>query len=299
MARHLTVLVVAAALMGCSSPDAGTTATTSPPATTTTPTVATTTVTTTTMVTTTTTRATTTSSTATAEGPGPFGAEEYLPPTTLDAPVAVLVHGGGWVTGHPSSTEPLGLALAERGMVVINASYRTLSNGGGYPATFDDVACAIRYARVRATELGAAEEVTLIGHSAGAHLAAAVALSEDAFGGDCPWDGTSTPTRLVGLAGIYRIDAVEPVMELLLGGTRQQVPHAWAAADPFQHLGAASGMAVTLIHGEDDGIVSSEASREFANELEAVGVEVDLNLVAGATHMGVLDPQLTADLIRN
>ncbi|MGH8912649.1 MAG: alpha/beta hydrolase [Acidimicrobiia bacterium] len=235
--------------------------------------------------------------TADETGPGPHGVEIYLPALTEGAPVAVLVHGGGWVGGLPASIAPLGRALSDRGMVVFNASYRTLSAGGGYPDTFDDVACAVRYARSRGAELEASDQIMLIGHSAGAHLAATVALSDDAFGGDCPWGGSSTPQIFVGLAGIYQIEAVEPVMELLLGGSRETAPEAWAGADPFEHLGSAAGMTVTLIHGTDDGIVPSGASKGFQAALEALDVDAVLELVPGATHMDMLDPDVTADLI--
>ena len=230
-------------------------------------------------------------------GPGPHGVEIYMPALTAGAPVAVLVHGGGWVGGLPGSIAPLGQTLADRGMVVFNASYRTISTGGGYPDTFDDVACAVRYARARAAELGSSDQIMLIGHSAGAHLAAAVALSGDAFGGDCSWDGSSTPQSLVGLAGIYQIDAVEPVMELLLGGSRETAPEAWAGADPFEHLASAAGMTITLIHGTDDGIVPPSASESFQTALEELGVDVVVELVPEATHMDMLDPEVIVDLI--
>lgn len=211
--------------------------------------------------------------------------------------MAVLVHGGGWVAGLPASMEQLGQALADRGMMVFNASYRTLMTGGGYPETFDDIACAVRYARSEASRLGASEDLTLVGHSAGAHIAAVVALTDDTFGGDCPWDGSSVPERWVGLAGIYRLAAVEPVMEALLGGDRQTVPDAWAAADPFEHLAAAASIDMVLVHGVDDEIVPPSSSREFALALQALGQETTVEIVNGANHLGMLDPDVTADLI--
>jgi acetyl esterase/lipase len=211
--------------------------------------------------------------------------------------VAVLVHGGGWVAGLPASMEPLGRALADRGMVVFNASYRTLMAGGGYPDTFDDIACAVRYARSEASRLGASKDVTLVGHSAGAHIAAVVALTDDTFGGDCPWEGSSVPERWVGLAGIYRLSAVEPVMEALLGGDRQTVPDAWAAADPFEHLAAAADVDMVVVHGIDDEIVPASSSREFALALRDGGVEVTLEVLEGTNHMDMLDPDVTAALI--
>ena len=187
--------------------------------------------------------------------------EIYLPDQPLGAPSVVLVHGGGWVAGTPGSTASLAKSLSDAGAIVFNASYRTALTGGGYPATFDDVACAVRFARSRLGELGGSGELILAGHSAGAHISAVVALSEDAFGPDCPWEGSSTPERFVGLAGLYEIDAVAPVMDVFLGGDRSEAPDAWEAADPFAHLDAAAGMDMTLVHGTDDAIVPAAASR--------------------------------------
>jgi acetyl esterase/lipase len=230
-------------------------------------------------------------------GPGPNGVQIYLPDEPRGAPAVVLVHGGGWVAGTPASTASLAKSLAEAGAIVFNASYRTALTGGGYPATFDDIACAVRYARFRLGELGGSGELILVGHSAGAHISAVVTLSEDAFGPDCPWQGSSTPDRFVGLAGLYEIDAVAPVMDVFLGGDRSEAPDAWQAADPFAHLDAAAGMDIMLVHGRDDSIVPPAASEQFAAALEDAGARVDLELVDGAGHMDMVSPAVTTDLI--
>ena len=69
-------------------------------------------------------------------------------------PVAVLVHGGGWVTGHRYTMSRLADALAARGVVVYNVDYRLIGQGGGYPATFEDLACAVRFARSDSVRFG-------------------------------------------------------------------------------------------------------------------------------------------------
>lgn len=223
--------------------------------------------------------------------------ETFLPEQPVGAPAVVLVHGGGWVAGTPGSTASLARALANAGAIVFNASYRTALDGGGYPATFDDIACAVRYARSHLDGLGGSGELTLAGHSAGAHISAVVALSEDVFGPTCPWAGSSTPDRLVGLAGLYQIDAVAPVMDVFLGGTRAEAPEAWEAADPFAHLEAAAGMDITLIHGTKDEIVPPAASEQFAAALEEAGADVDLELIDGAGHMDMISGTVHTDLI--
>ena len=233
---------------------------------------------------------------AESEGPGPSGAAVHLPDRPAGAPVVVLVHGGGWVAGSPISMTPLAEEAAARGAVVVNASYRVGRDRGGYPSSFDDVACAVRFARDRAAEVGAAGPLVLAGHSAGAHISAVVALSEDRFGDDCPWEGTSTPDTLVGLAGIYRLDAVAPVMEFFLGGDRASAPEAWEAADPYAHLLAGTSFDTLLIHGLDDRIVPADSSEAFAEALSDVGADVLVRLVEGG-HNDVIDPDVVGELV--
>ena len=61
-------------------------------------------------------------------------------------------------------------SLAERGWAAWNLEYRRVGNGGGAPATFDDVAAGID-ALADVDDLDLATVITL-GHSAGGHLAA-------------------------------------------------------------------------------------------------------------------------------
>lgn len=231
-------------------------------------------------------------------GPGPRGVAIHRPDDPVGAPVVVLVHGGGWLGGEPLALDPLARGLSEAGALVFNTSYRTARGEGGFPASFDDIACAIRYARAAAAELGASESLTLAGHSAGAHLAAVVALSDEStFGADCEWKGEARPDRFVGLAGIYQIDAVEVIMQAFLGGTRAEIPETWEAADPFVLLDRAEGMEIVLVHGTADRVVPAAASELLAGALDEIGADVTLELVPGADHADVRDPDVTVDLI--
>lgn len=233
----------------------------------------------------------------TAPPPDPENVEVTAPEDPAGAPSVVLVHGGGWVGGSPESTAPLAADLAERGAIAFNAGYRTLRRGGGHPMSFDDVACAVRFARVEGEGMGGSGEVILVGHSAGAHIASVVALSADSFASDCPWEATSTPDRLVGLAGIYEIQSVAPIMELFLGGTIEEAADAWEASDPFAHLEAAANLDVTLIHGTADRVVPPASSQQFADALTDTGTTVEVLLLDTEDHSTVLQPAVTGPLI--
>ena len=120
------------------------------------------------------------------------------PETPGNYPVVVVFHGGGWVGGSPDDIAPLAEAIAEAGAVVLNAPYRLALRGGGYPMTFEDASCAVRFAGPAAAEFGGNPGfVTVVGYSAGAHIGAITALAGDSYTGDCAvQSGSALPDRV-------------------------------------------------------------------------------------------------------
>ncbi|HEY7704189.1 MAG TPA: alpha/beta hydrolase, partial [Acidimicrobiia bacterium] len=151
----------------------------------------------------TTTSPSTTAAAAQAEYLEGVQADVYLPSTDPRG-VVLLVHGGAWVGGDRRGLSDMATDLAGAGYLTVNATYRT--SNGGYPTTFEDVACAVRFARqTAADEYGAELPVTVIGHSAGAHIGALISLGGESFSGECPWEGKVLPEGFIGLAGPYDI----------------------------------------------------------------------------------------------
>lgn len=92
-------------------------------------------------------------------------------------PLAVLVHGGGWIGGSRSDVAGFVPHIASRGYVVANIGYRVASEAVA-PAAAEDVRNAIECVRSHAAEWEADSSRTLlIGFSAGAHLALLAALA--------------------------------------------------------------------------------------------------------------------------
>ena len=97
---------------------------------------------------------------------------------------------------------PLANSMTGAGIVVFNSTYRT--SGGGYPESFDDVACDIRFALSQASKYTTSTEpVTVVAHSAGAHIGSVVSLAGDDFGQDCSVGSEVLVDGFVGLAGPY------------------------------------------------------------------------------------------------
>lgn len=102
----------------------------------------------------------------------------YSPGTSGPRPAVVYFHGGGWVVGDLDTVDIPCRVLAEQlGAVVVSVGYRKAPEHR-YPAAFDDAYAAVGWVTDRAEELGiAGERVFVMGDSAGANLAAGVALA--------------------------------------------------------------------------------------------------------------------------
>jgi acetyl esterase/lipase len=220
----------------------------------------------------------------------------YGPGNPGDYPVVVMLHGGGWFGGNPASMEPLASSLASAGIVVFNSTYRT--SAGGYPESFDDVACDIRFALSKAPEYTTSTRpLTVVAHSAGAHIGAVVSLAGDLFGQDCDLGADVVVDRFVGLAGPYDPTLYSAVLTGYFGTRLEEDSAPWEAGSPYSYLDNNPSLKVLLIHGTDDDLVPIRSSQLLAEAAADAGLDVALEELAGATHMDARNPNLVTDLI--
>ena len=99
----------------------------------------------------------------------------YLPDQPVKAPVMVYIHGGGWMKGDKKAVGENPAFFNGKGWIFVSINYRLLPEGR-HPENVNDVALAIAKIHDRAPEEGGdPEKIFVMGHSAGAHLAALVA----------------------------------------------------------------------------------------------------------------------------
>lgn len=108
---------------------------------------------------------------------GPLPARVYQP-TEGPQPTVVYFHGGGWVGGdvrtHDAITRGLALALQS---TVVSVDFRRPPEAR-FPAAFDDALFATRFVAAHLERFGGVgQPLAVAGDSAGANLAAAVALA--------------------------------------------------------------------------------------------------------------------------
>ncbi|WP_031512557.1 alpha/beta hydrolase [Streptomyces sp. NRRL F-5123] len=172
------------------------------------------------------------------------------------APVLLYFHGGGFTTGSKLiGGLPLLYRLAADGWVCASANYRLRTP---YPNSLADARAAVAWLRDHADELGAdPERLVVAGGSAGAHLAATVALTDGAV------------SAAIGFYGYYGE----------VGGGRSGGPatphtHVHAAAPPF-----------LLVHGSLDTLVLAADARAFTAALARTSAQpVVLAELPGTQH---------------
>lgn len=111
----------------------------------------------------------------------------YRPAASATPPAVVLwVHGGGWCAGARTPLAPDVAPLQADGLAIASVSYRLTSTtpdcanaaGATWPAQIHDLKAAVRWLRANAATLAIdGSRIGVWGQSAGAHLAATLALS--------------------------------------------------------------------------------------------------------------------------
>lgn len=211
-------------------------------------------------------------------------------------PLVVLVPGGGWATADPTGLVPLAEDLGALGAAVSLTTYRAGDVGVYFPDQPSDVACAISASATAARDAGfEVGEITVVGHSSGAHLASLVVLLPDTYSAKCHHP-MAAPDRFVGLAGPYDVVRASRFAGNLFGPDNTD-PAAWAAGNPMVHAHERPELQVLLIHGQADTTVPMVFTETFATALADGGHSLTVLLPPEADHHSIYSPEIGAPLI--
>jgi acetyl esterase/lipase len=174
----------------------------------------------------------------------------YAPEGRVPAPVVVFIYGGGWKDGDKAQYKFVAASLAERGFLTVVPDYR-LFPVVRFPAFVQDAAAAVAWTKANIAAYGGdPSRIFLMGHSAGAHIAALLTLDKQwlrADGVDVDRDIRGT----VGLAGPYDfLPLHDPELEDIFapaGDLKLTQPITFARGDaPPMFLAAGTGDTTVL-----------------------------------------------------
>ena len=219
-----------------------------------------------------------------AYGPGPRQRLDVYRPVAGQErrPIVVFYYGGGWISGDRATYAFVGGALAARGYTTVIPDYRVFPEVR-FPAFLDDAAAAYRWtSETLANGCGGPRPVIVVGHSAGAYIAAMVALDRRLTSRDgAP---LAQPAALIGLAGPYAFDPTTwPSTKTIFGA-------AVGAPDSARPIAFArpSAPAALLLHGRSDSTVQLYNSRDLASALTSKGNTVVHKEYDGIGHSGLV-----------
>ncbi|MFF8868458.1 alpha/beta hydrolase [Streptomyces sp. NPDC015139] len=216
-------------------------------------------------------------------GSHPHQVYDSWPSQDPEAPLVVLLHGGYWRYDRMHLT-PLAAFLAQCGFSVLLPEFRRSGGAGGYPETFDDVACIV-------DTLPAGRPYTLAGHCSGGHLAlwcAARALLPS----DSPWHTPGLPDSVLAIAPLTDLAATRrdrlstDAAVQLLG--EEQFEERLPLTDPLTLLTAAgtTGVRTVLLHGGADEEVPHTQFADYA----AVHHDLETIVLPGTGHYTPIEP---------
>ncbi|WP_102958660.1 alpha/beta hydrolase [Mangrovicella endophytica] len=199
-------------------------------------------------------------------------------------PVVVFFHGGGWDTGNKDQYLFVGQSLASAGVIVAVPNYR-LYPSVKFPDFVEDGAKAVA-AITRTVTNGQAgvpagrHPIFLMGHSAGAHIAALLNYDERYLKAV----GTSNRriSGFIGLAGPYDF------LPITYPRFRQIFPvPLWEQSQPINFVGGGEPAAL-IINGDADTTVVPRNAQSLADTVKRKGGRAELKIYPGFGHLKVL-----------
>lgn len=209
----------------------------------------------------------------------------YQPKSDEPRPVMLAIHGGAWTTGTKFAMFRHARILANRGYVVMAINYR-LAPDHKWPAQIHDCKHAVRWIREHATEYNAdPNRVYAFGYSAGGHLAALLATSDedDGLEGEVREPYSKHSSRIDGLiAGgspmeFSWIDEDSTTLKYWLDATRASNPKKYAQASPISFVTSDDPVAV-IFHGTSDSLVPTSSPKSFIDRYKEANIDSEMIL---------------------
>jgi acetyl esterase/lipase len=205
----------------------------------------------------------------------------YRPHGEGARPIVIFLHGGGWTDGSKSQYRFVAEALTSRGFIAVLPGYR-LYPAVHFPEFIEDAAQAVAWTHAHADELGGdPARLFVMGHSAGAHIAAMLSYDERflrAVGGDKSW-----LRGFIGLSGPYDF---LPLTDRILQDVFAPAER-YPQSQPVNFVDGGEPPAL-LMQGRADDVVMPRNTERLAARVRERGGRVEERYYTDMSHGGVL-----------
>ena len=200
----------------------------------------------------------------------------------LSKPVVVFFYGGCWggcYTGFKEDYLFVGQALTNEGFVAVLADYRRYPEVR-FPGIIDDARRAVEWVKANIENYGGdSDNMFLMGHSAGAHLAAMLTLNETYLSAET-LNGIS---GFIGLAGPYDFLPFTKSYQREVFAPEAAYPQ----SQPINFVDGAEP-SLLLLYGNDDETVKPRNIINLAEKARRMGGKVEPHYYDGIDHAGLL-----------
>jgi acetyl esterase/lipase len=212
----------------------------------------------------------------------------YAPAGGDKLPIMIWIHGGGWRFGNKNNVLIKPAAFNAQGFVFVSTNYR-LQLGVTYQDQAGDVGKAIGWVHAHAAEFGGdPAKIYLMGHSAGAHLAALVSTDQRYL--------KAAGMKLADVAGVVLLDGAAydiprqieiaplPRMKAIYTDAFGDNPADQRDASPITHVAAGKGIPPFLILYVANRRDGKLQSTQLSEALTRAGVASKLFAAENKTH---------------
>lgn len=205
----------------------------------------------------------------------------YAPPGMRNAPVVLFFYDGQWKTGSKEEFSFVADALNAKGFVTVIADYRKYP-AVRFPSFVEDGAKAVAWTqRNIETYGGSSQRMFVMGHGAGAHIGAMLALRPE-FLKTAGVKGS--PLRgFIGLAGAYDFMPItDPELRDLFGPS-----YRFQESQPIRYANAGAPP-ILLMHGRDDSVISFANSEHMAAAMVKAQANVETVFYPKLSHERII-----------
>jgi acetyl esterase/lipase len=206
----------------------------------------------------------------------------YVPRNAGDElPVVVFFYGGAWQSGRRQEYRFVAQALAASGAIAVIPDYRVYPDAK-FPTFLEDGAAAVSWVHNHIGDFGGeAARQFLMGHSAGAYIAAMLALNPSYLG---QLGMSANQLRgFIGIAGPYDFLPLKNQTLIEIFGDAAGIPE----TQPVNFVRSEAPPAL-LLHGEADKVVGPHNTRHLAERLREAGGRVEDKIYPGVKHIKIL-----------